>query len=76
MNEAKKLKLDADVVNNHIFELFSDKQDTKHLAEMMHQVTQELGTQTIATGKKRGLEIPFQISNPGREQLNASKQRE
>ena len=50
MNEAKRHKLDADVVNQHIFELFSNKQETKHLAAMIEQATKDLSTQTLSTG--------------------------
>ena len=35
MTDAKLLKLDAEAVNIQLLELFSDKQETRHLAEMM-----------------------------------------
>lgn len=63
MNDARVMKLDSEVVNLQLLELFKDKQDTKNLDQMMSNATLQLGTQTVSSGKRRGcLEIPFQIS--------------
>ena len=38
--DARTMKLDAEVVNLQLLELFRDKQETKHLDEMMTKATQ------------------------------------
>lgn len=57
------MKLDPEVINQQLLEIFRAKQDTENLDKMMKQATQEL--ETLNSGKKIcGLEIPFKISHP------------
>ena len=56
------MKLDAEVVNLELLELFSQREDSENLAAMIKKAKRELGTQTLSSRRFiRGLEIPFSV---------------